>query len=80
MSIKLFRQPTYAKLRLEIPGERVETLHSFVEFVRTQGAWEADNASADNVLEFIVEAHLTGNSPDAKAFRKWKTSQLKNEK
>lgn len=75
MSIKLFRRPIYTRLKLELPGERVDTIESFVEFVRTLGAWEAENASLDNVLEFIVESHLSGSSPEARDFKKWKTNR-----
>jgi len=60
---------------LEIPGVTFESLQSFVEFVRTLGAWEKEHATLDNVLEFILDSHLSGNNLDARNFKKWKARQ-----
>lgn len=70
MSIQLYRPPEYEKLKLELQGELLDELDVLVEYVRTLDGQE--HANRDNVLEYIVEAHLSSSRSECVEFRKWR--------
>ena len=76
--IELFRPPDYEKVKVELPGELLDELDQFVEYVKTLGEWEADNAVRDNVLEYIVQAHLSSNRSESVNFRRWRANEGSN--
>jgi hypothetical protein len=68
--VNLFRAPEYRRLRAQLPVDLVGKLEQFVEFVKTQGEWEKEHATTDNVLEYIIEEMLNSTSREMVAFRK----------
>lgn len=78
MSLELFRPPKYRKTKLRMTGQTSDQVKGYVDYLKDEGDdWTKKNATFNNTLEAILVEFFSSNSPEAKAFRKWRTKRAK---